>query len=134
MLAQQIYVNLAVDDLEKSKAFFTKLGFEFKKEFTGEHGACLILGENLFSMLLTKNFFKNFIPDREITDPKKNIQALLCISVPKRSDVDELMKKVTAAGGRIYHEPQDEGFMYGQAFEDLDGHLWEVMSYEQKQV
>lgn len=132
MLAQQIYVNLAVNDLEKSKAFFTKLGFEFNMQFTNEHGACLILGENIFSMLLAKPFFKTFIPDREMTDPRKNVEALTCISLLKRSDVDELVKRAVSAGGRAYHGPQDHGFMYGQAFEDLDGHLWEVMSYEQK--
>lgn len=131
MLAQQIYVNLAVNDLEKSMEFFKKLGFEFNLQFTNEHGACLVLGENIFSMLLAKPFFKTFIPDRDMTDPKKNVEALTCFSVPKRKDVDDLIKKVSAAGGRIYHEPQDHGFMYGQAFEDLDGHLWEVISYEQ---
>ncbi|MFL5783635.1 MAG: VOC family protein [Bacteriovoracaceae bacterium] len=132
MRAQQIYVNVAVNDLEKSKMFFSKLGFEFKPEFTNEHAACVILSDNIFTMLLTKPFFKNFIPDRDVADPKKNIQTLMCINVAKRSDVDEIIKRAVAAGGRAYHEPQDEGFMYGQAFVDLDGHLWEVMSYEAK--
>jgi predicted lactoylglutathione lyase len=132
MRAEQIYVNLAVNDLEKSKTFFSKLGFEFKPEFTNEHGACVILADNIYSMLLTKPFFKNFIPDREMADPIKHIQTLNCISVAKRSDVDEIIKRAVDAGGRAYHEPQDHGFMYGQAFEDLDGHLWEVLSYEPK--
>jgi predicted lactoylglutathione lyase len=132
MRAQQIYVNVAVNDLEKSKMFFSKLGFEFKPEFTNEHGACVILSDNIFTMLLAKPFFKTFIPDRDMADPRKNIQTLNCIAVAKRSDVDELIRRAVAAGGRAYHEPQDEGFMYGQAFVDLDGHLWEVMSYEAK--
>lgn len=132
MLAQQIYVNLPVNDLEKSKKFFSMLGFEFKPEFTNEHGACLIMGENIFSMLLTKSFFKTFIPDREMADPMKHTGALLCFSVATRKDVDEMVRRAVAAGGQAYHEPQDHGFMYGQAFEDIDGHLWEVLSYEAK--
>lgn len=132
MIAQQIYVNVAVSDLEKSKAFFSKLGFGFKPEFTNEHGACLVLSDTIYAMLLVKPFFKSFIPDRDMADPKKNIQTLMCFSVAKRADVDEIVKRAVAAGGRAYHEPQDHGFMYGQAFEDLDGHLWEVLSYEVK--
>lgn len=132
MRVQQIYVNLAVQDLKKSMAFFSALGFEFNMEFTNDQGACLILGDNISTMLLQKSFFKTFIPDREITDSKKATEVLTCVAVATRKDVDELIKKAVAAGGRAYHEPQDHGFMYGQAFEDLDGHLWEVLSYEQK--
>ncbi len=130
MQAQQIYVNIPVNDLQKSMDFYSKLGFKFNMEFTNEQGACLILGENIYSMLLSKPFFKTFIPDRDILDIKKYAQAITCFSVAKRSDVDELVKRAVAAGGRAYHEPQDHGFMYGQAFEDIDGHLWEVLSYE----
>lgn len=132
MRVQQIYVNLAVQDLKKSMDFFSALGFEFNMQFTNDQGACLVLADNICAMLLQKTFFKTFIPDREITDPKKAVEALNCLSVATRKDVDDLIQKAVAAGGKVYHEPQDHGFMYGQAFEDLDGHLWEVMSYEPK--
>lgn len=132
MKAEQIYVNLHVNDLNKSMSFFKEIGFEFDMNFTNEQGACLVLGTNLYSMLLTKPFFKSFVPDREVTDPRKTAGVITCFSVATRKDVDDLLKKVVAAGGKSYHEPEDYGFMYSQGFEDIDGHLWSVVSYEQK--
>ena len=125
-MTKQIFVNLPVKDLDKSKEFFTRLGFSFDEQFTDEKAACLVIGENIYSMLLTEPFFKTFIK-KEISDAKKSTEVLIGIDVESREQVDELVKKALEAGGTVYREPQDHGWMYGHSFADLDGHQWEVM-------
>ena len=122
---KQIFVNLAVADLPKSKAFFGALGLTFDPRFTNDQGACLVLGENIFAMLLVKDFFKSFI-DKTLVDAHSATEALLCLSCESRAEVDGLVAKALAAGGKAPRPPQDHGFMYGHGFEDLDGHLWEL--------
>lgn len=129
MKAKQIYVNLSVSDLAKSKEFFSRLGYSFDPEFTNEQGACLILGENIYAMLLDRNFFRTFT-DKEVIDPKKSVEVLTCFSVDRRKDVDEVVANAVKAGGKSHRSPQDFGFMYSHGFEDLDGHIWEIVSYE----
>jgi predicted lactoylglutathione lyase len=123
---KQIYVNLAVNDLERSKTFYAKLGFTFEPKFTGEHAACMIVGENIFTMLLTKPFFQGFT-HKALCDPAQSTEALLCLSCESRAEVDDLVAKALAAGGAAPRAPQDHGFMYGHGFEDPDGHIWELM-------
>lgn len=132
-MPQQIYINLPVNDLEASKSFFTKLGFEFDVRFTNENGACLVIGENIYAMLLTKPFFKTFT-DKEIVDPKQSTEVLVCINRENRAAVDEIVERAKAAGGTVLREPQDHGFMYGRSFEDLDGHNWEVIHFDESQM
>ncbi|MBI5389785.1 VOC family protein [Candidatus Woesearchaeota archaeon] len=124
-MAKQIFVNLPVKDLKKAIDFFTKLGFTFNPEFTDQNATCMIIGENIFAMLLVEKFFKTFI-QKEICDAKKSTEVLLALSVESRTKVDELMTWAINAGGREPRAPQDYGWMYGRAFEDLDGHIWEV--------
>ena len=119
---KQIFVNLAVADLPKSKAFFESLGLAFNPQFTNEQGACLVLGDNIFAMLLVKDFFKTFT-GKPLVDPR---EALLCLSCESRAEVDAIVAKAVAAGGTAPRAPQDHGFMYGHGFEDLDGHIWEL--------
>ena len=125
-MATKIFVNLPVKDLKKSIDFFTKLGFTFNPQFTDNKAACLIIGENIFAMLLMEPFFKTFTK-KEISDATKNTEVLIAIDVDSREKVDEMVKKAIGAGGSIYKEPQDHGWMYGHSFEDLDGHQWEVL-------
>ena len=122
---KQIFVNLAVDDLPRSKAFFGAPGLTFNPQFTNEQGACLVLGDNIFAMLLVKDFFKGFT-DKALVDAHGATEALLCLSCESRAEVDALVAKAVAAGGKAPRAPQDHGFMYGHGFEDLDGHLWEL--------
>jgi hypothetical protein len=122
---KQIFVNLAVDDLPRSKAFFTSLGFGFNPQFSNEQGACLVLGENIHAMLLVKDFFKTFT-DKPIADARRTTEALLCLSCESRAEVDALVARALAAGGKAPRPVQDHGFMYGHGFEDLDGHIWEL--------
>jgi len=124
-LVKQIFVNLPVKDLKKSMDFFKKLGFSFNEKFTDENAACLIIDDNIYSMLLTEPFFKTFIKT-EINDAKKNTEVLIAITAESRKKVDEMINKAIEAGGSEQRDPQDHGWMYGRSFQDLDGHIWEV--------
>lgn len=125
-MATKIFVNLPVKDLNRSVEFFTKLGYKFNPQFTDEKATCMIIGEDIFVMLLVEEFFKSFIK-KEIADTAKSTESIICLSADSREKVDEMVNKAVAAGGSIYKEPQDHGFMYGHAYQDLDGHLWEIM-------
>lgn len=124
-MPKQIFVNLPVKDLNRAMEFFTKLGFTFNPQFTDENAACMIIGENIFAMLLVEKFFKSFIK-KEICDTTTHTEVLNALSVGSREEVDEMIGKALEAGGSEPREPQDHGWMYGRSFEDLDGHIWEV--------
>ena len=121
----KIFVNLPVQDLPRSMEFFSALGYSFSKQFTDEHAACLVLGDDIFVMLLVKPFFKGFITN-EVADAKQVTEAILSLSVDSREAVDALGIKALAVGGLPSNEPIDMGFMYSRSFLDPDGHHWEV--------
>ncbi len=123
-MVKQIFVNLPVKDLGKSKEFWTKLGFTFNPQFTDEKGAGMNIGDNIYAMLLTEPFFKTFTK-KEIGDPMTTAQVINALSVESREKVDEIARKAVESGGKIHREPQDYGWMYGQSIEDPDGHIWE---------
>jgi predicted lactoylglutathione lyase len=123
---KQIFVNLPVKDLNKSKAFFAALGYTFNPQFTNDDAACMIISENsIYAMLLTEKFFKTFI-DKPIANAHETTEVLNCLSCESREEVDTLVAKALAAGGKAPRAPQDHGFMYAHGFEDLDGHIWEL--------
>ena len=125
-MARQIFVNLPVRDLERSKAFFGRLGFGFNAQFTNEKAACLVIEkDSIHAMLLTEPFFKTFT-EKSIVDAKKSTEVLIALSCASKEEVDDLVAKASAHGGRPAREPKDHGFMYEQAFEDPDGHVWEL--------
>ena len=124
-MAKQIFVNLPVKDLKKTINFFTKLGFKFNPQFTDENATCMIIGENIFAMLLVEKFFKSFIK-KKIADAKKTTEVLLALHVGSRKEVDEMITKAIKAGGKETREAQDHGWMYARSFEDINGHIWEV--------
>ena len=124
-MAKQIFVNLSVKDLNKSKAFFDALGYSFNPQFTNDDAACMVISDTIYTMLLTEPFFKKFT-EKDLVDAKKATEVLVCLSADSRAEVDDMVRKAVAAGGRIYNEPQDHGFMYCHGFEDLDGHQWEL--------
>jgi predicted lactoylglutathione lyase len=123
---RKIFVNLSVGDLNKTMDFFGKLGFSFNPVFTNENAACLVISEDIYAMLLVEKFFKSFIPGKEICDARRSTEALVALTAGSRGEVDELIKKVVAAGGSEYRQTQDNGWMYGRAFQDINGHIWEV--------
>lgn len=124
-MATKIFVNLPVKDLKKSIEFYQKLGFSINPQFTDETAACVVISEDIFVMLLTDAKFKGFTK-KGIADSQATAEVINAISVNSKQEVDEMMKKVLSAGGKEAREPQAYGFMYGRAFEDLDGHIWEV--------
>ncbi|HET7526753.1 MAG TPA: VOC family protein [Burkholderiaceae bacterium] len=123
---KQIYVNLAVNDLRRSIAFFRGLGFEFNPQFTNEQGACMVIGDNIYAMLLDTTFFRSFT-SKAVCDPRTHTETLLCLSCESRAEVDALIAKALAGGGSAPRPAQDHGFMYYRAFDDIDGHTWELM-------
>ena len=128
-MATKIFVNLPVQDLQKSIDFFTKLGFSFNPQFTDETATCMIVSEDIFVMLLTHAKFKSFTP-KPICDATKSTEVLVCLSCESRDKVDDMVRKALAAGGTTYSQPQDHGFMYAHGFQDLDGHIWELVYME----
>lgn len=123
---RQIFVNLAVKDLPAAMAFYRALGFEFNAQFTNDAAACLVVEENIHAMLVTEAYFKTFTP-KALCDAKNNTEVLIALSCDSRAQVDQLADKAIAAGGRIPRKPNDHGFMYDRAIEDLDGHIWELV-------
>lgn len=123
--SRKLFVNLAVRDLKKSMEFFSKLGFEFNPKFTDDKAACMVLSEEAFVMLLSEPFFKTFTK-REVCDTARQTEGLFALSCGSKAEVDEMVDKAIAAGGKHAVDKQDHGFMYGWSFYDLDGHHWEV--------
>lgn len=125
-MAQKIFVNLPVKNLEASKGFFEKLGYSFNPQFTDETAAAMVISEDIYVMLLTEEKFKSFTPNKIIADAHKVTETLLALDMESRVAVDDFMDKVLLAGGKQARNPEEYGFMYGRAFEDLDGHIWEI--------
>ena len=125
-MTTQIFVNLPVKDLNKTVEFFTKLGFTFNPKFTDENATCMIVNNDIFVMLLVEKFFKTFTK-REICDTTKDTEVIIALSTESRENVDQRINKVIEAGGKESRAPQDHGWMYGRSFEDINGHLWEVI-------
>ena len=126
-MKKQIIRNLPVKDLEKSKAFFSALGFTFDARFSGENAAFMHIVEGTIqAMLTTESFFQSLI-DKPLADAKQANELVICLSCESREEVDSVISKAVAAGGRTPHPPEDHGFMYDQGFEDIDGHLWNLV-------
>src|SRR6266540_3901431 len=128
----KIFVNLPVKDLNRAIEFFTKLGFTFNPQFTDENATCMIVGEDIFVMLLVEKF-KTFTR-KEICNTTKDTEVIVALSTESREKVDQIINKVIEAGGKESREPQDYGWMYGRGFQDIDGHLWEIIYMDQSAV
>ena len=129
----KIFVNLPVKDLPRSMDFFQSLGYSFNMQFTDDNAACLVLGDDIFVMLITEPLFKGFITN-DIADSKKVSEVIVSLSVDSREAVEDLVDKALAAGGSPSKEPSDMGFMYNRSFLDPDGHHWEVLYMDPDQV
>jgi predicted lactoylglutathione lyase len=126
-MATKIFINLAVKDLDKSKEFFTKIGFTINPQFTNEDAACVVISEDIYAMILLEKFFKTFIPNKEISDATKTTEVLMALSADTKAGVDEMADKALSAGATHLRDAEDHGFMYSRSFQDLDGHIWEVV-------
>ncbi|OBJ61596.1 VOC family protein [Mycobacterium sp. 1423905.2] len=119
-----IFVHLPVADIERSRTFFTDLGYTFNEAFCDERALALVLGENQFALLTQTAFFDSFHPV-ETTDASKAKECVVCLSVESRAAVDALVDRAIAAGGTA-GDTEDEGFMYGRSYDDPDGHSWQI--------
>jgi predicted lactoylglutathione lyase len=135
-MAKEFWLSLPVKDLKKSKAFFTALGFPFPPgPGNTENSAPLVLGsKNVMVMLCSEPTFKGYV-NQEITDTQKSCEVLLSFDAESKEEVDELIRKVIAAGGTSNHVPKPmTGFMYGCVFRDLDGHRWNILHMDMSKM
>jgi uncharacterized protein len=130
-MTTQIYVNLPVKNLPKSMEFFQKLGFTFNPEFTDDTAACMNVSDTIFVMLLTEAKFQGFTP-KSICDATQSTEVLICLSLESRREVTEMVQSALDAGGTTCGDPKDYGFMYQHGFQDLDGHIWELVHMREK--
>ncbi len=132
-MVKQIFVNLPIKNLNRSVTFFSALGFKFNPQFTDDNATCMILGENMFAMLLLEDFFKTFT-EKPISDATKSTEVLTALSLRSRAQVDEMVEKALAGGGALSGEARDHGWMYHRSFHDLDGHIWEPFYMDEKGI
>ena len=132
-MGTKIFVNLPVKSLDRSMEFFKRLGFSFNPHFTDETAACMVISDDIYAMLLTHAKFKAFTP-KTICDATKSTEVLIALSCESRQHVDDLVRKAIAAGGSVYAERKDYGFMYQHGFQDPDGHIWELIWMDPKGI
>lgn len=127
-MATNIFINLPVKNLNASVAFFTQLGFSFNPQMTEEKGACMVISDTINVMLLVEPFFQTFTA-KPLVDAHQANEIIICLAVDSRAEVDRLADAALAAGGQsVPQQPENEmEFMYDRNFQDLDGHLWNVM-------
>jgi predicted lactoylglutathione lyase len=130
-MATKIFVNLPVKDINRSVKFFKGMGYSFNQQFSDETAACMVISNDIFAMLLTEAKFREFAR-KPIADATRMTEVLTCLSVESRKRVDQLVDRALALGGRETREPEDHGFMYGRSFNDLDGHIWEIIYMDPK--
>ena len=123
---KQIFVNLPVKDIDRTRAFFGSLGFSFNPQFSDDKALCMVISEHIYAMLLQESYFQTFTT-KPVADARASTEVLTCLSCESREEVDALVAKALAAGGRAPNEHKDYGFMYQHGFEDPDGHVWELM-------
>ncbi len=121
-MSRMIFPNLPVEDVQRARDFWGALGFTFNDNFSDENAACLVLNDLCSVMLLRPGFFHEF----HKTQPHTGTEVLMAIGAESRTEVDELCANAAAAGAIDVEEPKEQGPMYGGAFRDLDGHIWEV--------
>lgn len=124
MKVNQIYVNLPVKDIPKTKEFWSKLGFTFNEQISDERAVCVVMNDNIYVMFITEEYFQTFserpVPKGDTT------QVLIAISLNSREEVDNLVNTALENGATQHEEPQDHGWMYHNSFWDINGHGWNV--------
>lgn len=132
MKANQIYVNLPVKNIEQTKAFWTNVGFPINDQISDENAVCIIMGENLYVMFLTEEYFQTFsgrpVPKGDTT------QVLVAIGLDSREEVDQVVSAAVENGATQHEEPQDHGWMYQNSFWDINGHGWNIIFADPSQM
>ncbi|MBP6312916.1 MAG: VOC family protein [Flavobacteriales bacterium] len=134
-MTTQIFVNMQVNDLARSKAFFEALGYSFNAQFTNDDAAALVISDTIYAMLHTPKSMTRFLPKgKSAADATKHTEVLLALSFENKDAVNVIFDKAIAAGATECRPTEDHGFMYGRSFNDLDGHVWEVFWMEPSAV
>ena len=129
-----IFVNLAVSDLDRAKAFYAGLGFSFNEQFSDENTASVVVSDAVVVMLLTRERFADFVPGGTVGDPAAPTAVLNALSVDSREEADALLARALEHGGKPWQPAKDMGFMYGTSFTDPDGHVWETVWMDPAQI
>ena len=124
-MPSKVFINLPVQDLNRSKQFFQDLGFSLNPQFTDDKAGCMVVSDSIFVMLLTEAYFKSFI-DTEICDAHRSTEVLIALDAGSADEVKGFISKAKSLGGTLYASAKDHGFMYQHSFADLDGHKWEM--------
>ena len=124
-MEKQVFINLAVKDLQKSMDFYTALGFSINTQFSDNTGKCMVWSENIFVMILTYEKFSTFVT-KPLADTKSNVAGIFSLSVDSINEVNSILTNGLNAGGTEPNEMRDYGFMQQRTIEDFDGHTWEV--------
>ncbi len=133
MKVKSIYVNLPVEDISKTRAFWTSLGFSFNEDFSDDRALCLVLNEGLmYAMLISHEMFSTFT-NRSIAD-RSTTQVLIAIEVDSREQVDQIVKLALENGAKRYRDSANHGWMYYDSFEDINGHQWEILYTDPSQM
>jgi predicted lactoylglutathione lyase len=132
-MARKIFVNLAVKQLDRSMQLFKRIGFTFNPQFTDDTAACMVISDDIYAMLLTEKKFREFTK-KEIADATKTTEVLTCLAVDSKVEVNRIVNTALQAGATEAREPMDYGFMFGRSFNDLDGHIWEIVWMDPSKV
>lgn len=132
-MAKQIFINLAVKDLQKSMDFYTVLGFTNNPQFSDDTGKCMVWSDTIYVMLLSHKKFSSFIV-KPIADTKSNVAALYALSFDSLDEMNTTTEKGLKAGGIESIEMKDYGFMQQRTIEDFDGHTWELFYMDMNKI
>lgn len=132
-MSKKIFVNLPVKDLKRSMDFFKEIGYTFNQQFTDETAACMVISDDIYTMLLTEEKFKEFTT-KEIADTNNTIEVLTCLSEDSKEKVDGHVEKAVKAGATEPKGPIDYGFMYSRSYYDPDGHTWEIVWMDESSI
>ncbi|MGB7594018.1 MAG: hypothetical protein WBL80_00455 [Erysipelotrichaceae bacterium] len=129
-MPKSLFINLKVENLDRSVAFFKALGFEFDTDFTNENAACMVINDECYIMLVIPTFFATFTK-KPIADAKSVTESLVAVSLGSNADVDKLVDLAISLGAREYIDPEVYDFMYSRSIEDFDGHQWNFFYMDQ---
>lgn len=128
-MSRTLFLNLPVRSIDASREFFSSLGFEANEQFSDDNALCLVVTDNIYVMLLREPFFQTFVNGR-VADAHEVTEVLTCLSCESREEVRELVRRALAAGGKPWKDPIERDGMYGHSFQDIDGHVWELLHME----
>lgn len=132
-MSREVFINLPVKSLERSVEFYTKIGFEFNKDFTNDVATMMIVNDKASVMLLTEEFFRSFTK-KPVGDAERSPEVIVALSADSKEEVDDQAVKVENAGGKIVDRFTEPTEMYGIRFEDPDAHLWEIFYMDMNAV